>query len=114
MTTPVAEDSLGFINFLRGQGARFRTQYTYAINGVPVDLTGWGAEFTIRSSAATLVTATVGSGVTLSSSGVVTIAISATVMADIPAGSYSHTLMLIPSAAEAFPLMAGGLTVADV
>lgn len=115
MSTPVSSDFPGVCNFIQGQGARFAKTFTYSVGGTPVDVTGWTATFTIRSSTATLATATVGSGITLGgAAGTIAVAFTSTVMEDIPAGSYQYTLTLTPSAGQSFPLAAGTLTVTDV
>jgi hypothetical protein len=115
MSTPVSSDFPGLCNFTQGFGGRFSKTFTYSIGGTPVNVTGFTATFTIRSSSATLLTATVGSGITLGgSAGTVAVAFTRTQMLTVPAGSYSWTLTLIPSAEAGFPFMAGTLTVADV
>jgi hypothetical protein len=115
MSTPVSQDFPGLCNFSQGFGGRFSKTFTYSVGGSAVNVTGWTASFTIRSSAATLLTATVGSGITLGGvAGTVAVAFTSTQMADVAAGSYQWTLTLTPSAGQSFPFMAGGLTVTDV
>jgi hypothetical protein len=115
MSTPVSSDFPGLCNFAQGFGGRFSKTFTYSVGGVPVDVTGWTATFTIRSSSATLLTATVGSGITLGgAAGTVAVAFTSTQMATVAAGSYQWTLTLTPSAGQSFPFMAGTLTVSDV
>lgn len=115
MTTPVSSDFPGLCNFIQGADTRFSKTFTYSIGGVPVDVTGWTATFTIRSSTATLITATVGSGITLGgAAGTVTVAVTSTAMAAVEAGTYQWTLTLTPSAGQSFAFMAGTLTVRNV
>jgi hypothetical protein len=115
MSTPVSSDFPGFCNFIQGASSRFSKTFTYSVGGVPVDVTGWTARATIRSSSATLLTATVGSGITMGgAAGTATVAFTRTQMATVPAGSYSFTLWLIPSVEGEFAFMAGTLTVTDV
>lgn len=115
MSTPVSSDFPGICNFIQGEGGRFSKTFTYSVGAVPVDVTGWTATFTIRSSTATLLTATVGAGITLGgAAGTIAVAFTSTQMAAVTAGSYSWTLTLVPSAGQGFPFMAGTLTVLDV
>ena len=115
MSTPVSSDFPGLCNFTQGFGGRFSKTFTYSIGGTPVNVTGFTATFTIRSSSATLLTATVGSGITLGgSAGTVTVAFTRTQMLTVPAGTYNWTLTLLPTADGGFAFMAGTLTVTDV
>jgi len=115
MSTPVSRGYPGLCNFIRGFGGRFSEQFTYKIDTVPVDLTGYSATFEIRSSTATLLTASVGSGITLGgAAGTIAVAFTSTQMETVPTGSYGYTLTLIPSVGQDFPLMAGTITVTDV
>ena len=113
--TTVSSDFPGELNFIQGQGGRFSKTFTYRVGETAVNVSGWTATFTIRSSSATLATATVGSGITLGgSAGTIAVAFSSTTMAAIPAGAYVWTLTLVPSAGQGFPFMAGSLELTDV
>jgi hypothetical protein len=115
MSTVVSSDFPGLCNFVQGFSGRFSKQFTYSLSGSPVNVTGWTASFTIRDSSTTLLTATVGAGITLGgAAGTITVAFTSTQMAGVPAGSYDYTLRLVPSAGQEFPFMAGTLTVTDV
>ena len=115
MSTPVSSDFPGLCDFVQGFGARFSKTFTYRIGETPVNVTGFAATFTIRNPETTLLTATVGSGITLGgSAGTVTVAFTRTQMLTVPAGTYNWTLTLLPTADGGFPFMAGTLTVRDV
>jgi hypothetical protein len=115
MSTPVSSDFPGLCDFIQGFGGRFSKTFTYRVGETPVNVSGWTASFTIRDASSTLLTAAVGTGITLGgSAGTVTVAFTRTQMLTVPAGSYAWTLTLIPSAEAGFPFMAGTLEVTDV
>lgn len=113
--------SAGILNFIEGeleagpaeQGSRFLFVLTYAIDDVPVNLTGWTARMQVRTSTLatdTLLDLATGSGLTLGgTAGTVTIDVPSTTMDDVPVGSHVYDLELIPAGVEAnaFKLVRG-------
>lgn len=113
--------SAGILDFIEGddqagpaeQGSRFLYVLTYAIDGTPVNLTGYAARMQVRTSA--LATGTVldlatGSGLTLGgSAGTITIDVPSTTMDDAPVGTHVYDLELLPAGSEpnAFKLVRG-------
>lgn len=101
----------GKYNMVCPQGSTFIKQLTYAIDGVPVNLTGYTAKMQVRESHASPVVivdlTTENSGITLGGSlGTITLTISAAVTEALVSKEYVYDLELI-SGANVYRLVEG-------
>lgn len=105
----------GILDLMVAQGGTYRRTFTWTVDTVPVDLTGFTATLTIRSapSADTAVaTVTSGSGLTLGGvAGTVAVLITDTVTAAIHPGTYVWDLFLVSGGGETTPLLTGNFIV---
>jgi hypothetical protein len=104
----------GVLNINASQGKT----WTVTINvtnsaGSAVNLTGYSAKWQIRETPASSAVLSLanGSGITLTSGGVITMTASSTATAAIPAGSYAHEIELIEPSGAIPPFLAGNVIV---
>lgn len=82
-------------NFVCPKGTTFAKSVTYKVNKFAVNLTGYSARMQVRetlNSPSTLVSLSTGSGMTVSSAGVITMTISAATTAGFANGTYVYDL----------------------
>ena len=85
-------------NITADQGSTFVLTFDIATDGDLWDLTGYSARMQVRasiSSTSTLLSLTSPSDITLTSTGRVTVTVSATDMANVPAGQFVYDLELV-------------------
>lgn len=110
-------DIVGQFDITILQGATFNPVITWKnkSTGVPVDLTGYSARLQVRKSASDsnkLLDLTSGDGITLGgSAGTITILVSATDTAALPAGAYKYDLELESGAGVVRRLLEGSATI---
>ena len=98
------------------QGATWNTVFTYAIDGTPVDITGYTARMQVRStvdatSTIASFTTTGGTIVLGGSAGTITMNVTATATAAIAAGSYVYDLEIVSGAGVVTRLLQGPFVV---
>jgi len=94
------------------QGATFRRVFTWAIDGEPINLSGWSVRSQIRKTAASeTVVLDLGDYIELDTEGIIDINIPDSVTEDIPAGKYVYDIEL-DSGGETTTLLAGPVEVA--
>ena len=97
------------------QGATFNKVFTWEVDAVPVNLTGYTARMQVRStkdSATTIVSLTTGSGITLGgAAGTITLDLSATATAALPSGVYLYDLELVSGGGQVTRLLEGKFTI---
>ena len=84
-------------NIVAPQGATFDTTFTFKIDNVPVNLTGYTAEMKLRETpdSDSVIDLANGSGITLGgAAGTIAVVMTATQTAAIPAGAYFYDLKL--------------------
>lgn len=106
----------GVLDIIASQGKTWAITITARdANNNLVDFSGYSAQWHVRQNAsdtnAILSLATSGSGITMSSLGVITITASATQTAAIPASSYLHELEITDPSGNKPPFLAGNLKV---
>lgn len=101
----------GQYDILAPQGATFNEVFTYKVGGTPVNLGGYTARMQVRrtpSSSTKIVDLVSPAGITLGgATGQISIDISATTMAGIPAGKYRYDLEIISSTGTVTRLLEG-------
>lgn len=104
----------GRYNIIARQGATFTLTFTIATDGTLWDLTGYTARMQVRpftESSTVLLSLTNGSGITLGgAAGSVAVAISATTLAGLPAGTHVYDLELVEGA-NVYPVLSGKFAV---
>jgi hypothetical protein len=105
----------GTYNIICPQGATFSKTISVAVDGQPLDLTGYSAALQVREtydSASTVVSLTNGSGITLGGVlGTINIVVASTATAAIPAGYYLYDLEITTGAGVKDRLIEGKFTV---
>ena len=101
----------GQYDILAPQGATFNEVFTYKVGGTPVNLGGYTARMQVRrtpSSSTKIVDLVSPAGITLGgATGQISVDISATTMAGIPAGKYRYDLEIISSTGTVTRLLEG-------
>ena len=97
------------------QGGTYQRTFTWTVDAVPVDVSGFAATLTVRTAAtAATVVASVssGAGITLGgAAGTVAVLIADSVTAAIEPGTYVWDLFLVSGGGETTPLVAGNFVV---
>lgn len=99
------------------QGSDYATTVTYTDdNGSPVNLAGYSSRMQVRHFAGSptpVLTLTNGNGMTITAAtGVISVAITAAALAQIPAGSYKYDLEIVSGAGAVTKLLGGDFDVA--
>ena len=106
---------MAIYDFQARQGATFDRSFTWKPGGTAADLAGFTARMQVRRtvrSTEPVVSLTHASGITLGGeAGTVSLLISASAMADIPARSYVYDIELIDGVGTVFPVLSGNFVV---
>ena len=92
------------------QGATFDQQFIWKIDGAAVNLSTYTARMQVRkeyNSNPPVISLTTGSGITLTSTGQINIAMNATATSLVPGGTYRYDLELVSSSGEVTRLLEG-------
>jgi len=105
----------GNFDLVLTQGESFEREFTWSLDAVPVNVTGFTATATVRvnpSDTTSVLSLSVGSGITLGgSAGTVLLTIADDVSALLSAGTYVWDLFLTSAGGLSTPLLAGRVTV---
>ncbi len=104
----------GKYNIVAKQGATFSKTFTVSNDGTPWNLTGYSGRMQVRrsfSNSTKLLDLTSPTNITLSSVGVISVTVSASVMATVPPGRWLYDLEVESSSGEVYRLLEGRFAV---